>query len=168
MNIQSLGPFIKTTNDAMELSQVLDSISESLFKTDASALEAVMKAVPYDLGVALNKLANEHNVGMDDKAGVQQFFVKVQESLTTMPVVKLTIAVKPKAELIKLIHGWFYRTYHKVVLLDFTVNPDIMGGSIISVGGKYYDGSIAKRIISGPKVQEQEAGSPQLPLAPSP
>jgi F0F1-type ATP synthase delta subunit len=148
MNIQLIGPFIKTTNDAMELSQVLDQISESLFKTDASAMEAVMKAVPYDLGVALNKLAIEHNVGMEDKAGVQKFFVKLQEDLSTMPVVKLTLAVKPKAELITLIHTWFYHTYHKIVLLDITVDPDIMGGSIVSAGGKYYNGSIGKRIIS--------------------
>src|SRR5438105_3089829 len=109
MNIQSLGPYIKTTSDAMELSQVLDKVSESLYKTDASALEAVMKAVPYDMGMALNKLAAEQNVGMEDKASVQQFFVALQEDLNTMPVVKLTLAVKPKAELIKTIHEWFYR-----------------------------------------------------------
>ena len=149
MNIQSLGPYIKTTNDAMELSQVLDQISENLFKTDASAMESVLKEVPYDLGMALNKLAAEHNIGMEDKGHVQQFFVKLQEDLTAMPVVKLTVAVKPKAELIKMIHEWFYRTYHKVVLLDITVNPEILGGSIVSVGGKYYDGSIKKRITGG-------------------
>jgi F0F1-type ATP synthase delta subunit len=152
MNIQSLGQYVKTTTDAMELAQVLDNIAEGLFKTDASAMDAVMKEVPYDLGMALNKLAAEHNVGMDNKAGVQQFFVKLQDDLTAMPVVKLTLAVKPKAELINTIHEWFYRTYHKIVLLDITVNPDIMGGSIVSVGGKYYDGSIVKRMNGGTRV----------------
>lgn len=146
MNIQSLGPYVKTAADATELSMLLDRVSEGLFKTDASATQAVMKEVPYDLGAAINKLAADQNVGMEDKAGVQEFFVTLQEDLQQLPVVKLTLAVKPKAQLINLIHDWFYQTYHKMVLLDITVNPDIMAGSIVSAGGKYFDASLAKQM----------------------
>src|SRR3954453_20000923 len=106
MNIQALGHYIKTTTDARELSFLLDRVADGLFKTDDSALEAVMKEVPYELGMAINKLATEEAVGMENKAGVQTFFVKLQEAINHIPVVTLTLAVTPKTGQISLIHEW--------------------------------------------------------------
>jgi hypothetical protein len=146
MNIQHLGQFVKTINDARELSYLLDRVSDGLFKTDDSAMQSVLNEVPYELGMAINKIAAEEGVAMENKAGVQDFFVKLQDALNHIPVVTLTLAVNPKTDQVSLIHEWFYRTYHKIVLLDITVNPDILAGSIISVGGKYYDATLKKRM----------------------
>lgn len=145
MDIQQLSTFLKTTKDAADLEHILEQVSDGLYRTDTSTQELLRKLLPYEQAIVINKLAVQYGLQIDDKAKVQEFFTKIRAAITALPVVQMTLAMHPNVSLVTIIHEWFYRTYHKHVLLDIIVNPNIVAGSIISISGKYYDFSLGKK-----------------------
>jgi hypothetical protein len=145
MDIHELGTYIKTTNDSAVLQNILQQLCDGLYRTDTSAVESMRKALPYEQAVLINRLMTQSGIGTEDKAGMQNFFIKLQETLLALPVIQITLAVSPNTQLVNRMHEWFYRTYHKLVLLEIIINPDIVAGSIVSANGKYYDYSLKKK-----------------------
>lgn len=145
MNIQPLSKHLKTTSDTKELQDVLDYVADGLYRTDLSAEESIRNTLPYDKAIIINKLAAEEGVLMNDKPSVQAFLQDIRKEVTTLPAVQITLAASPSATLITHIHDWFYRTYHRSVLLDIKIDPKIVAGCIISAKGKYYDFSLGKQ-----------------------
>jgi F0F1-type ATP synthase delta subunit len=136
MDIQQLSRFLKTAGDAADLQHALESLSDGIYRTDISVEELLRKSLPYEQALVIIKLASQQGLQMEDKAHAQEFFTKVRDAIKALPSVQITLAMKPNATLVGLIHDWFYRTYKKLVLLDILVNPDIVAGSIISANGK--------------------------------
>lgn len=145
MDIGQLKNYLKTTTDTAELQHVLERLSDGLYRTDTSVEETLRRALPYEQAIIINKLAAQYGVNMDDKPKVQEFFITLSNALQALPVVQITLAVRPNAEFVNLIHDWFYRTYRKVVVLNILIDPKIIAGSIISANGKYYDYSLGKQ-----------------------
>jgi F0F1-type ATP synthase delta subunit len=145
MDIQQLSSYLKTTTDTRELQHTLERLSDGLYRIDTSVEESLRRALPYEQALIINKLAAQNGTNMDDKPKVQEFFIKLSEQIQALPVVQITLAVRPNAALVTLIHDWFYRTYHKFIILDIVINPKIMAGSIVSANGKYYDYSLGKQ-----------------------
>lgn len=145
MDIQQLSKFLKTTGDAAAMQHILERLSDGLYRTDVSTEESLRKALPYEQAIIINQLAAKYGVNVDDKAKIQEFFLKVREAINALPVVQITLAIEPNATLVSVIHDWFFRTYHKLVILDIIINPAIVAGGIISVNGKYCDYSLGKQ-----------------------
>lgn len=145
MNVLILSPYIKTTTDIVELKRTLDHMSDSLYRINDSAEEALRNSLPYDLALQVKKLSMEEGIDLNDKARAQEFFSSLGKQLAALPVIQITLAFQPKEELIKRIQDWFYRTLSTFVVLDIAVNPDIIAGAIVTTNGKYYDFSLEKQ-----------------------
>lgn len=74
------------------------------------------------------------------------FFEDLKKNLKKIPQLKLEVAFEPSVEFLLKIKQWFYEKNRKEIILDFLVNPGIVGGAIIEYQGKYCNFSVGKEI----------------------
>lgn len=78
----------------------------------------------------------------------QKEFLKIlaqlKDELLAMPLVKFQLAFFPTPRFIKKLSRWFEEKLKRRVVLDITVNPEIVGGIILEYQGKYLDLSLKK------------------------
>jgi F0F1-type ATP synthase delta subunit len=76
----------------------------------------------------------------------KEFFEEMRKQLSLLPQIKIKIAFEPKREFLKKLSLFFEEKLHKKIILDVTVDPEIIGGVIFEWGGKIFDFSLAKKI----------------------
>lgn len=59
----------------------------------------------------------------------------------------VTLARKPDQALEQALVASLARTVGKEVLATFTVDPEILGGTVVRVGDKVYDGSVRRKLV---------------------
>lgn len=74
------------------------------------------------------------------------FLEMLREELISLPEVELEIAFFPPSKIIAKISEWFEKNLDKKVILNFKINPKIVGGTILGYRGKVRDFSLMKEI----------------------
>jgi len=74
------------------------------------------------------------------------FFDELKKYLAKIPHLKLEIAFSPSQSFLLRIKKWFKEKNHQEVILDVTINPNVVGGAIIEYQGYFRDFSLAKEI----------------------
>jgi len=74
------------------------------------------------------------------------FFEDLKKTLKKIPQLKLELAFEPSVEFLLKIKQWFNEKNGQEVILDFLVNPGVVGGTIIEYQGKYCNLSVGKEI----------------------
>lgn len=69
-----------------------------------------------------------------------------QKSISDLPVIKLIVASDPKPRVISTLSKWIKDKVDPYAIIDFEVEPEILGGAIISWKGKYKDVSISSKL----------------------
>lgn len=87
------------------------------------------------------------------RRGRQGWFREIASDYATMVDAKfnrlrvaVTVARKPDAKLQKAIKEQLSAAFGKEVLPSFAIDPSILGGTIVRVGDRTYDGSIRRRM----------------------
>ncbi len=146
MNLIELSPYLQTTADAKLLSGLLTKLHESFFKKQQSPDAIWAKEIPATLSSSLQKLAAENNVSTSDPSSMQSFLVKVQESITALPQLELTLSIAPTKDFIKQITRTIARQSNKLVLIALKVDQSIIAGAQIGFQGRYKDYSLRKQL----------------------
>lgn len=74
------------------------------------------------------------------------FFRNLKKNLKKTPQLKLELAFQPSIEFLLKIKQWFKEKNQREVILDLSVNPEVVGGAIIEYQGKYRNLSVGKKI----------------------
>lgn len=74
------------------------------------------------------------------------FFRNLKKNLKKIPQPKLELAFQPSIEFLLKIKQWFKEKNQREVILDLSINPEIVGGAIIEYRGKYLNLSVGKKI----------------------
>lgn len=74
------------------------------------------------------------------------FLEQLRKSLLSLPVINLEIAFNPEKETIEKIYQWFLKSLKQKVILNFKINPRIIGGLILEYQGKIWDDSLREKI----------------------
>ncbi len=146
INLNPLFPYLKTRKDANELILLFEDLSGKLFKEDLTAENLFKEKLPYDLSSILQKMSAEENISLLDKTTLQKFLTQIQENITSLPTVHIILALDPTYEMIEEITNWFYDTYKKLVLLDITIDKDLIAGTVLSFNGRANEYSLRNQI----------------------
>lgn len=156
-----LSPFFQTKTQATDFAKGLTHIIESLFHTDFQLENALLAEFGLKKRDAMLTFLQKHNIPTDNVTDLKDFFVKMQQYITIVPVLSLTIAFEPKEKTLEVIAQWFVSQLKKQILLEITVNPDIVAGATITYKGKFLDYSIkplfektATDILAAPAQQQ--------------
>ncbi len=167
-----LSDFFKTKEEAIDFSTRLTNVSEKIFEMDFNVEKAISDQVGIQKKDKFITLLRNNNISLDSHASVKEFFDKVLQKISNLPVVSLTVAFIPKDETLRVLSEWFQTSFAKQVLFDIKVDETLIAGALVSVGGKYMDFSIKPKFneifqtaltsASQPKIPDKE--TPTLPV----
>ncbi len=147
MNLSALHPYLVTKNEVNKLLLLLRQLTSELFKQGFDLDTYLANETSYELAQGIKNLLKENQLSPNaEKSILQNFFLKIQEPISSLPVVHIILAFSPKVGLVKFIHDWFYQNFKKTVTLDISVDESLIGGGVISFNGKANDYSLKNTI----------------------
>ena len=146
-NFNRLFDVIKTDYDMSLSLNFLDDLAENIFKTDDSLSRFIQKSSNNPLFAAiLAILPSDLQNGDGDKNEIKNLTTEIKKRIQALKKLSLTLAIKPNEKILKTVKDWARTNTGEQVVLDVTVDPEIIGGAIIVRNGTYHDYSIAKKI----------------------
>jgi hypothetical protein len=134
--------FFKTNIQAVDFVTRLSRISEGIYETNFN----LDKALTHEFGIRkkdkFNELLRDGNIPPGSTLALKDFINKIQERISSLPVVSLTIAFEPGDETLKSIFDWFPLNINKQVLLDIKVDTSLIAGAYVGYNGKCLDYSV--------------------------
>jgi hypothetical protein len=134
--------FFKTNIGAVDFITRLSIISEEIYKTDFNLEKALAEQFGVQKKDKFNALLRDSKIPIGSNSALKDFISKIQEEISSLPVVSLTIAFEPEDETLKSLFDWFPLNINKRVLLDIKVDRNIIAGAYVGCNGKCLDFSI--------------------------
>jgi len=142
MDELDLTDFFKTKSQAIDFSSRVTTVLEDIYHTDFSIEKSLTQQFGIQKKDIFIRLLRENNVDVGSTPMLQEFLKKIQEKISSLAVMSLTLAFEPTDLSLKAIAQWFLMNIHQQVLLEFVVDPGIIAGIHITYNGKFKDYSI--------------------------
>ena len=142
MELIDLSDFFKTRSQAKEFSERLTAISEKIYQTDFNFEMSLAEQFGIQKRDIFIKLVRDNKVNIASGTALKEFLDKMQQFITTMPVLSLSLAFEPDDATLKMLSQWFIMNTKKQVIFDISVDSSLIGGIAITYNGKYQDFSI--------------------------
>lgn len=120
----------------------LDMLESHLFNIKVDILEKMGEYFPHDKKEKLLEAAKDSSVDVKDPQEFQGFIKDLRKEIEALPIVILRIAYEPTEKSLKILSGWFVRTYGKKVLFDLIIDRSLVGGAVIEFNGRVKDYSL--------------------------
>jgi len=137
-----LSVFFKTNVEAIDFRTGLSNISEKIYSTDFDLEKALIAQFGIEKKDRFEMLLRNNNILPNSGPALKDFLGKLQEKISSLPVISLTLAFEPGERDLESIFDWFPLNINKQLLLDIKVDTDIIAGAYINYNGKYSDFSI--------------------------
>ena len=142
MESQDLSAFFYTRKQANDFSARLSDFAEEVYKTDFNLEKVLIDKLGLEKKEKFMILLRDLNVNTSSQSALKDFIAKLQEQISKIPVLSLTLSFEPKEETLKLINDWIMLSLKRQLLLDISINPDLIAGVVINYNGKFKDYSI--------------------------
>lgn len=156
----ALSPFIQTKPQANDFSARLATIAEQTFQTNFNLEKALMTHFGIEKKDKFIALLRENNVGVDSLPALKTFLLTIQEQISNLSVLPITLAFEPKEQTLTTLSDWFFLNLKKQVLFDIHVDRKLVGGAAITFNGKYIDLSIKAQFDGIVKKILEQTASP--------
>ncbi len=133
--------YITTKEDLYEFIDLLDTLVENAFKKGSSFSKTLDKASGQKFSAAIKRIGNGKSPEQ-----IQDILNKLKQEAEKVNFLSLTIAIEPSEELLTSLSKWAEKNFDNKVIFDITVNPDIVGGAIVTYKGNYRDESLKKTL----------------------
>ena len=137
-----LSGFFTTNIEAADFLTRLSTISEEIYKTDFDLEKALIEQLGVSKKDRFAILLRDNKIPQGSNSALKDFFDKIREKISSMPVISLTLAFEPGEETLKILSDWFPLNINKQVLLDIKIDTNLIAGAYISFNGKYLDSSV--------------------------
>lgn len=135
---------IQTKRDLIILLDEIAMLKLSVYKTDSSKFESVLREkVRKKTADILTNYMEKGN--LTTAAARETFLNSLEVGLKKIPFVELTVALEPTGTTSEKIVSWV-RGSAPGSIVDLKIDRNIIAGAIISSNGKYFDGSISKKL----------------------
>jgi F0F1-type ATP synthase delta subunit len=146
MKYESLLDEIITTHEASEYINRLQHLANSLYHTDKTPLETMADVLTPQEHQRLISYAQKQSIDLENPENLHHLVQDLHDYITNIPIITLTVAFTPTQAFVKELTGWLSMHTTPPLRLEFEVNPDIIGGAIISYNGKTTDYSFRHQI----------------------
>lgn len=139
MNYTEIFGDIRTEEERNFALKELDLIQESLFKKNAKkALAGILRAKTFH---NIQKLTDKKDVET-----IQEELSLVQKQIKDAESIDLTIAIEPTEEMVQTIYQWIKSNLNRKLIINFKIDPSVLGGAVVSYQGKYIDRSLRVKL----------------------
>lgn len=147
---------VKTIQEAQDLSYEIDTLLESVFKTQQQSFDSSIKTISIKTATKIREVFLKANLNFVDKEMVKDFLVSLKKLLTRFKIIKLTIAFEPSYEVIENIYDWVLNNLGNGYILDVDTNKDILGGAIIVFNGRRENLTLKNTLSTTFKTKREE------------
>lgn len=134
--------FCKTKAQALDFSTRLTAVIGQLYENNFNLEQALSDAFGIQKKEKFMKLFRENNVNTEKVDALKAFLLKMQDTVSKLPVLELTIAFEPKEKILQAITDWYALTTKKQILLNISIDPELIAGAKINFKGRYLDASL--------------------------
>lgn len=139
---------LSTRDDVIKLSEACDILKEALYKTGKSSpLEKINEYIPQTFAEIMTASLTQETQD-PSSVEVSTLLQTIKEAIEHMKAVSVTVAIEPPKNTILRLSEWVKKTYGDQMLMEFTIDPHIIGGAIIIHNGNYLDLSLKKKLHS--------------------
>ena len=139
---------LKTTVQVYEFIEILESLSDELFKAHENFEVELKNRLPVSLAdYVLDDLARM-SVDKTNALQLQHYIKNLCTILAHKPVLKLVLAVRPPQDIIDEIYAWACNNVNPNVLLDFDQDPKLLAGATVVYKGKYKNCTYGHKILA--------------------
>lgn len=138
--------YLHTKEDTAYIREKLSKLSREAFKVQKPFQKKIFEVFSVSLAEEFLKMAEEKKVNLADSAACEAFIKQLIGEIQSMPSVKLHLSFEPSYDLLSNISKWFEDVAGRPVIIDYVVNPDLIGGALIEWNGKYFNYSLQKLI----------------------
>jgi F0F1-type ATP synthase delta subunit len=131
-----LSDFFMTKAQANDFSIRLSAISENIYKTNFDLEKALMEQFGIKKKDKFIAYLRNNKVDLASTSALKETLAKIQETISTLSVISLTIAIEPNEQIIKAISNWFSLNIDSQVLFDIQVDSNIVAGCTMTYNGK--------------------------------
>jgi hypothetical protein len=142
MDTFDFSDFFKTKAQANDFSLRLAAVSEKIYETDFDIEKALMQQFGIRKKDKFTSFLRDNNINYESTSDLKKCISKIQEIISNLPVLSLTLPIEPDEQIIKALSDWFYLNVKKQVLFDIQVDPHLIAGATITYAGKYVDFSV--------------------------
>jgi F0F1-type ATP synthase delta subunit len=135
-----------TKSDAVLFINKLNTLSELLYNTKVDIAQKADELLTLDEKRTLVKVFKEQGIIGSDPTSFNPFLTKIKESLSKIPILSLQIAVEPTPSMVEELSSWLMYQLGQKYFLDIEVNPSLVAGAVVSVGGLIKDYTLKKKI----------------------
>jgi F0F1-type ATP synthase delta subunit len=137
-----LSCFFKTEAQAVDFSTRLCAISDKIYNTNFNLEKTLTDQLGIQEKDKFMTILRNNKIPLSSNSALKDFIGKIQEKISSLPTVSLTLAFEPKEKTLKSLSDWFPLNINQQVLLDIKVDPEIIAGASISYKGKFLDFSV--------------------------
>ncbi len=137
-----LSYFFTTKNEASEFSARLTAVLEKVYEVNFNLEKALQTQFGIKKKDKFIALLRENEIPVESNSALIDFINKIKDSIASLPIATLTLAVEPNESMLKAISSWFLLNLNKQILFEIQIDPDLVGGAAINYQGKYYNFSV--------------------------
>ncbi len=146
---EHLIPIVRTLRTKSERDEARDGITKleaALFKSDSKEIGKVLNAwfLP-ETGDAMRAMIEQAEMKKDPGA-LKAVLKDLREILETLPLLRLSMAFKPREEMIQRLASWTQDNLGSGIILDIGYDGSLVGGVRIIFGGRYKEMTLAQMI----------------------
>lgn len=139
---------IKTVKEMKDILGKLSEIGAESFSQNGSFEKKIAAIFRPDEADAFFAICKEEGVSLSNPVAVSALVNRLTSNLHSLFVVKMDLAILPTKDTVNAICSWFEEKLGVKIILDVTVNPDILAGFEIEIGGFYKDCTIRQKLDS--------------------
>jgi F0F1-type ATP synthase delta subunit len=142
MEIIDLSEFFTTKSQANDFSARLTNIAGKIYEVNFS----LEKNLQEELGIRKKdkflSLLRENKISPESNSALNNFINQLIQTISSLPVATLTLAIEPEEVTLKIISDWFLLNLKKQVLIDIQVDSDLIAGAIVNYQGRHFNASL--------------------------
>ncbi|MBI5122400.1 F0F1 ATP synthase subunit delta [Candidatus Roizmanbacteria bacterium] len=137
--------FFKTKTQANDFLAGLAKIAEMAYQTNFDLEKALMEQFGLGKKDKFLSFIRENNLDLQSASNIKAFLTKLQDEVTNLSIMPITLAFEPKEQTLKALSDWFQVNLKKQVLFEIAVDKKLIAGATITFKGKFKDFSIKEK-----------------------
>ncbi len=133
---------LQTTDHLYEFISDVDKVNEALFASKHLEIDRIISDNMHADTAELVKSSLQSTSSTD----LNNFLLELTEALKATPKFSMTLAFKPDQSFINDLFEWIKANVGDTYFLEFTVDPEIIGGGVFVYNGLYKDHSLKKQL----------------------
>lgn len=142
---QGLIELTQTTDDVVKLDEEIDLLLQSIYHVDKDMIEDTLeRMVRIRVAMEIRKIIKQ--TASSRKEDIKILLSNAYRTICALPILKLTLAFEPSEAVIGNLSRWARQNLAAGILLDLSLDRSVLGGSVISYNGKFYDLTLKKKL----------------------